>query len=207
MDARLPQDDGYRFMYVLPFGPTRLLIEDTRFADDARLDVAATRTAVMSYAAAQGWTVAEVVREETGVLPMPWQAPVPEPADAPLTAGMQGGWFHPATGYSLPVAARLAQWLTTVTPEEATGIALGRLRADHAERCAFAHRMNWALFRLADPQARVAMMRRFYRRPESVIRRFYALDLQWLDQFRIVAGPPPEGMRWLPRPMSMEVMP
>lgn len=207
MDARLPQTDGFRFMYVLPFSETRLLIEDTRFSDDATLNLPATRSAVLQYAAHQGWTVAETVREESGVLPMPWQAPVPEPAAGPLVAGMQGGWFHPATGYSLPAAARLAQWLTTVAPEDATGIALGRVRADHEQRCRFAHRMNWALFRLAEPEARVAMMRRFYRRPESVIRRFFALDLQWLDQLRIVAGPPPAGMRWLPRPLSMEVMP
>jgi lycopene beta-cyclase len=200
MDARGPQDDGFRFTYVLPFGPDRALVEDTRFGDDPGLDRDEARGAVEAWLVAAGWEVAEVVREEAGVLPMPWSRPAAAD-DAPglLRGGMRGGWFHPATGYSLAPSARLAQWLATVSPEEATGPALAAFRADHERRTRFARRMNWALFRLADPDQRIHMLSRFYRRPDGVVRRFYGLELTAGDPWRVLIGAPPRGMRWFPR--------
>lgn len=70
MDATVAQKDGYRFVYTLPFGPRRLLVEDTYFSDDADLANDAVRARVLAYAAAQGWRVARIVRAEAGVLPM-----------------------------------------------------------------------------------------------------------------------------------------
>ncbi|MFM2153450.1 MAG: hypothetical protein RL199_1885 [Pseudomonadota bacterium] len=202
MDALGPQHDGFRFMYVLPFGPDRALVEDTRFSDDAALDVAQARTAVESWMNEAGWDVDSVERVEAGVLPMPW-GPLEPSEDLPglLHGGMRGGWFHPGTGYSLAPAARLAHWLAQRSPEEATGPALAAFRADHLRRARFARRMNWALFRLADPDQRIHMLMRFYRRPEAVIRRYYGLALTAADQWRVLAGAPPKGMRWRPRPL------
>ena len=60
------------------------------------------------YAQAQGLGRCSVVREEEGVLPLPWSSALPAPNDPPLVAGYAGGLFHPITGYSLPVAVRLA---------------------------------------------------------------------------------------------------
>jgi len=86
MDACVPQHDGFRFMYVLPLAPDRVLVEDTAFSDTTHLDAAALRASIASYAAARGWTIAEVVREETGILPLPWEYGPPAIA-APLVAG------------------------------------------------------------------------------------------------------------------------
>ena len=38
MDDRIDQRDGFRFIYSLPFEARRVLVEDTRFADNALLD-------------------------------------------------------------------------------------------------------------------------------------------------------------------------
>jgi lycopene beta-cyclase len=38
MDARLPQEDGFRFMYLLPFARDRWLLEETFFSDHPALD-------------------------------------------------------------------------------------------------------------------------------------------------------------------------
>ena len=118
---------------------------------------------------------------------------------------MQGGWFHPATGYSLAVAARLADWLASVPPEAARGPGLQALRARHADQASFARKLNWALFRMAAPVHRNAMMSRFYRRPNDVIRRFFALDMHLSDQLRIVLGAPPRNMNLWPRSSREEV--
>ncbi len=204
MDARVPQDGGFRFVYTLPLDAHRLLVEDTCFADDPVLDVAAMRDAVLRYAATRGWQVARIAREERGVLPMPWSRPPPLDDNGPLLGGMQGGWFHPATGYSLAIGAQLAQCVASAPPEDARGQGLVRLREQHEAKAHFARKLNWALFRLAAPADRVAMMARFYQRPEDVIQRFYALDLHLSDQLRIVLGRPPRKMRWWPRNQGQE---
>lgn len=205
MDARVPQVDGMHFVYTLPLDPYRLLVEDTVFSDTATLHAAEMRLNALAYAEQQGWTVGHVEREESGVLPMPWGAPSPDAESGPLVAGIQGGWFHPATGFSLAVAARLADALGQVPPAEARGPVLARLRAHQEHQAGFARKLNWALFCLAEPAHRRPMMERFYRRPHDVIQRFFALDLHLSDRLRIVLGAPPREMRWWPRSLPQEV--
>jgi lycopene beta-cyclase len=195
MDATLPQRDGFRFMYVLPLAADRLLVEDTYFSDGSYLDVEHLRTEIASYVAARGWTVERVEREETGVLPMPWRIDPPAPR-APLVAGYAGGWFHPVTGYSFPIAARLAALVASLPADALFGADLVAFAAAHARQLAFAQRLTHMLFRWFSPEQRHHVLARFYRLPEASIRRFYALQLTAVDRARIFAGPPPRGMSW-----------
>lgn len=195
MDATVPQRDGFRFMYVLPLASDRLLVEDTYFSDGSFLDIASLRAEIASYAAARGWHIAGVEREETGVLPMPWQLAAPEPR-APLVAGYAGGWFHPVTGYSFPIAARLAAFVAARPASELFGDALTSFATAHGRQLAFALRLARMLFRWFSPAQRHHVLARFYRLPEPAIRRFYALELTALDRARIFAGPPPRGISW-----------
>ena len=64
MDATVPQRDGFRFVYTLPFAPDRVLVEDTYYSDDRALDPGALRGETLDYARHRGWRVAEVLREE-----------------------------------------------------------------------------------------------------------------------------------------------
>lgn len=198
MDATVPQtDDGYRFFYVLPFADDRLLVEETYFSDTPDLSVERLRTSVTDYAAARGFQVAEIVREETGVLPIPWQGEIPTPGDhGPLVAGYGGGWFHPGTGYSFPVAARLADHVSRTAPEDLFGPALHELAAEHRRQVRYIHKLNKMLFAWFPPDQRYHVMERFYRLPEETIRRFYALSLTHRDRLRIVMGRPPKGISW-----------
>src|SRR6185436_1769296 len=90
MDATVEQKDGFRFVYLLPFAPDRLLIEDTYYSDSPALDRDVLRARVHAYAAARGLVVDEVVREETGVLPIPWAATAPVPGKGAVRAGYAG---------------------------------------------------------------------------------------------------------------------
>lgn len=189
MDATIPQRDGFRFMYVLPLTTTRVLVEDTYFSNVAYLDVDDVRGEVAAYVAARGWDIAERVREEVGVLPLPWRVSAPSVA-APLIAGYAGNWFHPVTGYSFPIAARLASII-------ACGGDVHAFAQSHARQLAFAARLNHMLFRWFPPDQRYHVLERFYRRlPEPTIRRFYALELTSMDRARILVGRPPRGMSW-----------
>ncbi|MFT3697940.1 MAG: lycopene beta-cyclase CrtY [Kofleriaceae bacterium] len=185
MDATVVQDE-FRFVYVLPLAEDRVLVEDTYFANSSHLDAAVSRERISAYVAARGWRVTECAREESGLLPLPLQATPPR-ANAPLVAGYAGGWFHPVTGYSFPIAARLAQAI-------ATNQDLDRLARSHAKQSEFALRLNRMLFRWFAPEQRYRVLEKFYRLPEASIRRFYALELTAFDRARILVGKPPKGL-------------
>ena len=197
MDATVPQLDGYRFLYLLPMGPDRVLIEDTRYADAPALDRGQLAADIAAYAASQGWTIAEIVREETGVLPIAlagdidgyWREERPGAADA----GMRAALFHPTTGYSLPDAARQAEMIATL-PELTTAA----VRASLMEMSKQVWRdrgyyrlLNRMLFRAAKPELRYRVLERFYRLPQPLIERFYAGRATFADKVRILAGKPP----------------
>jgi lycopene beta-cyclase len=194
MDATVPQRDGFRFMYLLPLAPDRVLVEDTYFSDGTYLDVEATRAEISAYVAVRGWS-ATVVREETGVLPMPWQLAPPSPT-APLVAGYAGSWFHPVTGYSFPIAARLAAFVAARPATHLFGAELAAFAAAHARQLVFAQRLTRMMFRWFRPGQRHHVLARFYGLPDEAIRRFYALELTTMDRARIFAGAPPRGMSW-----------
>jgi lycopene beta-cyclase len=192
MDATVPQDDGFRFFYVLPLGARRLLVEDTVFSRSPRLDVPALTASVLDYAKRFG-EVERVVRTEQGVLPMPWSSDMAAPMRSPLVAGYQGGFFHPATGYSLPVALRLACHVAAHAPERVFGEALARLVADHRSQARYAEHLNALLFHAFAPADMWNVFARFYHLPDALIERFYALQLTAFDRARIVIGKPPRG--------------
>ena len=70
MDATVEQIDGYRFVYCLPFGERRMFVEDTYYSDTPDIDRAALTERIDAYAAAKGWQVESVAREEAGALPV-----------------------------------------------------------------------------------------------------------------------------------------
>jgi len=194
MDATVPQIDGFRFVYTLPLAADRVLIEDTYFSDSPALDEQALRARVMDYARGQGLRSPRVVREETGVLPLPWRGLLPHPTEPPLVAGYAGGWFHPVTGYSLPIAVRLAEHVAAHAPEAVFGQGLDRLALRHRRQARFAHWLNRLMFCAYPPHQRWHVLERFYGLPEATIARFYALQLRTLDRFRILGGRPPAGL-------------
>lgn len=194
MDATVPQRGAFKFVYVLPWSESRLLIEDTAYADVPTVDTAAASAAIRDYAAARGWAIARVVREEQGALPLPlggaadafWQGEVPR-------IGMRAGLFHPTTGYSLPDAAATADLLAAmdpITPERVYSEV--RTFADSTWRArGFFRLLNRWLFRAAAPERRVDVLAQFYRRPADLIARFYAGRLTAGDRVRLLSGRPP----------------
>jgi lycopene beta-cyclase len=197
MDATVAQHDGYRFVYVLPFGPDRLLVEDTYYADRPDLPHELLRTRLQGYLAARGWRIAEVLREEAGILPITlggdiaafWQEGV---AGLPRT-GLRAGLFHPTTGYSLPDAVRLADHIAGL-PDLGAEPLHAAIRAWSARRWreqGFFRLLNRMLFRAGSPDERFQVLRRFYGLPEPTIRRFYAGALTIADKARLLAGKPP----------------
>jgi lycopene beta-cyclase len=200
MDAAVEQQDGYRFVYVLPFGPQRLLIEDTHYVDGNAWQPARLRANIAAYAEARGWRILEVLREEHGSLPIVlagdperfWDAQDGQPC-----AGLRAGLFHYTTGYSLPHAVRLAVRLAELVaaqPDFDAPTLFAAIRAEAMEewrRQGFFRLLNRMLFLAGPPEARWRVMQRFYGMPPALIARFYAGRLRLGDKARILTGKPP----------------
>jgi lycopene beta-cyclase len=197
MDATVEQLDGYRFLYALPFNPTRVFVEDTYYSDTPDLDPVLLGARVDAYAGARGWHAERVVREEGGALAVVmggdfeayWQAG----GNKVAKAGSRAGLFHPLTSYSLPDAVRTA--VLVAAASDLGGPALHRLLHDFARstwrRRRFYRMLAAMLFKAAEPEQRWRILQRFYRLDPRLIGRFYAGHTTLLDRMRIVSGRPP----------------
>jgi len=211
MDATVDQKGGYRFVYVLPWDKSTLLIEDTRYTDHHDLDPADFRAGIGAYAASQGWNIEAVLAEEQGVLPVALEGDIDahwRRAAGHVMSGLRAALFHPTTGYSLPDAVRLANSICKLP--EINRVTIEKLIREQSistwKRRGFFRLLNRMLFRAAQPEERYRVLQRFYGLREPLMARFYAARLTPLDKARIVTGVPPvpffAGVRCLPERAS-----
>ncbi|HKL54194.1 MAG TPA: lycopene beta-cyclase CrtY [Wenzhouxiangellaceae bacterium] len=196
MDATVSQADGYRFIYLLPFDETTLLIEDTRYSDGAELSDDELTSAIDDYAADHGWDIEQTLRTERGVLPILmagdfdrfWPA-----ADPVARAGLRAGLFHPTTGYSLPQAMALADAVAANWPMDGPTLAAFTRRFSEKfwAQTRFFRLLNRMLFRAGHPDQRYKVLERFYGLSEDIITNFYAAELTLAQKARILIGKPP----------------
>jgi lycopene beta-cyclase len=194
MDATVPQDGGFRFVYVLPWTSRRLLVEDTLYADAPAIDADDRRNRIAKYAIERGWTVQQVRREEHGALPIPLSGDIEDVwGDDTIRIGVRSGLFHPTTGYSLADAVATALLLSEMPLDHPIDVllTLKDLAFQRWSARAFFRLLNRMLFIAAAPESRVNVLEQFYRRPEPLIARFYAAQLSGLDRWRLLAGRPP----------------
>jgi lycopene beta-cyclase len=197
MDSTVPQIDGYRFVYCLPFDAEHVFIEDTYYSDTPTLDVATIRTRILDYARAQGWTSNGGGREETGVLPVviggDFEAYWASTGEDAGKAGLRAGLFHATTGYSLPDAVRLAAAMPKLASKGGVFFHQAiRRRARRLWRARGFYRMlDTMLFRAAAPDQRYKIFERFYTLSPSLIGRFYSGRSTLADKIRVLSGKPP----------------
>jgi lycopene beta-cyclase len=199
MDAEVDQTDGYRFVYLLPFSATELLVEDTYYSLAPALNVDLLRQRIDAYVDDRIGRTFETMGEETGVLPIVLGGRLDAlwPDDYPFgRIGMRGGFFHPTTGYSVPDAVANAMLLTEASDMTTAG--LRRLLHDRAKRLwrerGFYRMLNRMLFHAASPRQRYRVLEHFYHLPEASVARFYATRLTALDKLRTLSGKPPVGI-------------
>jgi lycopene beta-cyclase len=193
MDATIPQLDGYRFFYVLPLSPTRLLVEDTYYSDEPQVEADIVRKRVLAHCEARGWKVANIEYEEIGSLPIPLQRLRRRPAT--VTLGTEAMRFHAVTGYSLPFLlqdiVRLEKHLRHTHPPYEIVLAQIRFWQKQWLRETFYLALNRMFFWGCLPVQRFRILQRFYRFHPQLIHRFYAGSSTVGDMLRLVSGKPP----------------
>lgn len=194
MDATVSQQNGFRFLYVLPLNPRRVLIEDTHFSNDRELDRDQSFDELTRYLRNHQIRHWSIVREEQGCLPMPYSDHMQPSLTSPLRGGYAAGWFHAATGYSFPLAARFAEAVATGDAGQIPRRIAGLVQQNWFP-ARFSRLLNRMLFCLVSPEQRWTIFRRFYRvLSDETIKRFYAHQFTPFDSLRIVVGRPPRGL-------------
>lgn len=197
MDATVEQYDGFRFVYVLPFGMDKVFVEDTYYSDKPDLDRRVMAQRIAAYADGKGWKVERVLREETGVLPVVMGGDLENywasGSGRTAKAGARGAFLHPVTSYSLPDAVRNAIYISELPDFDGDRLnMLMRQRAqEHWKAGNFYRILNRMLFRAAEPGERYKVLERFYRLKPGLIERFYAGQSTAGDKARILSGKPP----------------
>ena len=200
MDALPDQDDGFRFIYSLPFSENTLLIEDTRYSDTPRVNTAGYSEQIAAYAELQGWQIESELRTEEGILPITLDGDITAFWDnGPENVGRSGlraALFHPATGYSLPNAVNLALRIGELRDWTAENVYnMTRTTSETLwHNTGFYRVLNRMLFLAAEPAERRVVLERFYGLNEGLIGRFYAGRNTLADKVRILSGKPPVGL-------------
>ena len=193
MDVRADQAEGFEFLYELPLGPDRVLLEYTRFHEEPACDESRAASLIAARLAEAGAGSTKLIRTEHGCLPMPYAATVSREGPSPA-GGYAGGWYHAATGYSMPLAVRFAELVARGCPERVAAEIASAAAEDRLRR-GFARFLNRLLFCLVRPEHRWKIFQRFYRvLPEERIARFYAHRFTFTDAARILIGWPPIGL-------------
>ncbi len=197
MDATGVQEDGFRFLYLLPFDTRRVLVEDTRYSDDPALDVEALSRQVTEDVVRRGWRISRIERQETGVLPIALGGDIGrfwrEAEPGVPQVGLRAALFHPVTGYSLPEAARTAELIacSPVLTSQAVASSVEAVSKRLWRRRGYLRMLNRMMFLAAAPEQRYRVLQRFYRLPQPLIERFYAGEPTMNDRLRLLAGKPP----------------
>ena len=204
MDASIDQHapagnrSAYRFMYVLPLAEDELFFEDTYYDEARALDVDLLSRRIDQYAADMGFADGVEIGHERGILPVitggnfkAYRASIEIPGVA--MAGARGGFSHPLTSYTMPIAVENA--LAIASHAHLSGPLLAhfvRGRAnEHWRKTAIYRALGRMLFKATEPERRVNIFQRFYQLPEELIERFYACRTTLPDQVRILSGKPP----------------
>ncbi|MGB3167675.1 MAG: lycopene beta-cyclase CrtY, partial [Alteraurantiacibacter sp.] len=203
MDATVTQSapagngHAYRFVYILPLGAHDVFVEDTYYADKPNLDRNLLSGRIDRYCHANGLD-GEPVHFETGVLPVitggdfaAFQNEQAIPGVA--MAGAKGGFVHPLTSYTLPVAAKIALAIARDAdlPGEQLAARLAALAKRHWSATGFYRMLGRMLFHGGPAQDRYRIFERFYGLPAPLVARFYAGQSTFADKARVLSGKPP----------------
>ncbi|MEL6531222.1 MAG: lycopene beta-cyclase CrtY [Pseudomonadota bacterium] len=200
VDQVAPHGNGgaYRFVYVLPLAAHDVFVEDTYYADDFKLDRSALSARIDQYCHQHGWDKGVPVGHEAGVLPVLTGGDFPAyqnevRIEGVAVAGARGGFVHPLTSYTIPIAVENALAIAAEADLPGTQLAaLMEARArKHWRNTGYYRLLGRFLFFAADPDARVNVFQRFYGLREGLIERFYAARSSRFDRIRVLWGNPP----------------
>lgn len=207
MNAQVPQMEGFRYFYCLPWSETNLLIEECFYSASPELNHERLKLSLLSQVERMGLQFESIERKEQGVIPLPLYTPEYDTIAAedfnstgedfvsnePIRISLGAGWFHSTTARSLPDAVRVAEFISTAGELRTGAIrpVLRDFRQQWNEQNQFFRRLNRILFRASEPSLRYQIFERFYALPTDIIFRFTAGLTTPRDRTKILSSRPP----------------
>lgn len=188
MDACVEQLSSFRFIYYLPWTPTRILVEDTRYTETKSIPVEEWKEGIENLIRSNGWVISKIERVEVGSLPIPFVSPL----KAQLNVIDLSGVFHDVTGYSIADAFRVCDLMSKTELYRETFL---KYLSDHEGRRKFYRLLNRLMFKASRPHERYKMLQHFYHLPRPLIERFYAGTSTYWDRMRVFMGKPPVSIK------------
>lgn len=191
-DVTIPQIDGYRFFYLLPFSEDTLLIEDTYYSNHSILKNERIELEIEKYAKEKGWEIEQILRKEKGCLPLTMYLDKSLKATG-SSIGAASLYFNPVTGYTFPQTIQCIDALlerASLSQESIVRI-LSEVRKSNFRNEKYFRLLNRMMFLAAEPTQRYIILERFYQLKEDLIARFYSGNITLFDQMRILMGKPP----------------
>lgn len=188
MDFAVSQERGIHFMYVLPYSPTRALVETTYFSP-ATLPDAVYEADLREYLRARhGQTDVAIEWVERGAIPMTTRPAALRQSPRVVNIGVRGGLAKGSTGYAFQAiqgaSAALARELldrpgeppSVAAPRPAPAVAMDRVLLSHLQR--------------SPGRAPQLMVDLFERLPPDLLCRFLSDQARPLDYPRVMLATP-----------------
>jgi lycopene beta-cyclase len=191
MDASVNQQDGYRFIYTLPFDIRKLLVEDTRYSENILINEDEYLVEIKKYIDSKGWGNYKIINREKGALPIILNGNYSSFIDKEIAMiGMKGLLCHPTTGYSIPHAVQLAELITDELSKKGNDVTqkIKQYSIHSWKRDEFFRILNRMLFWACKPLDRYKIFQRFYTLPESLIAKFYSREYSFLEKLKMLIG-------------------
>ncbi len=190
VDATDSAAHGTRFARCWPLGPNRMLIEEVQLSELPGLDAEEAGKRIDAYLDRRGWAKTKPERETVAAHPLGIGGDFPSfwrvGGARVAKLGLRGGFFHPATGHSLPDALATATLLTQ--QQDFSGAALHDLFEGLAtslwRKRDFYRGINKTLFHTA-PADRLGYFERLNSLDPGVMARFHGGRSSLLDRRRI----------------------
>jgi lycopene beta-cyclase len=195
-DLSVAQGDGFRRLRLLPFSPTRLLVEESRYSADGTMDDEVLNTGISAHAREHGWSIDRVVAREKAQRPVALAFDAERyfadlPADVPVI-GARAGLFHPVTGETVSEALQTARLVGNTWDQGGPAVAL--LLRSHAlgraREHGFLRRVSRALFGRKRPNDRVVVLSRFFGLESGLVARTLSGRSTLLDKARMTMALP-----------------
>lgn len=174
------------FVYVLPFDAHHALVEDTWFSSSVHPRAIYEHCLREYLALALDDAPYEIVRVETGCIPMTTDPAVTRPSRHVYRIGLSGGVAKPSTGYAFQFiqrhAAELARRLVAEELPEAPEV--------RSSRTAALDRIFLSFLRSHPERAPEIFFRLFDRVPTDVLIRFLSERSSLSDELRVMASLP-----------------
>ncbi|MFN7699274.1 MAG: lycopene cyclase family protein [Deltaproteobacteria bacterium] len=192
MDFEVPQDLGPHFVYVLPTSRHEALVEDTYFSP-ARLPRARYEATLEAWLARHGAGGFEVLRRESGAIPMTTAPQRSLARSRVVVLGQRGGAAKASSGYAFQFIQRQCDALVHTLLSSGVEDALA-WQPPRSLIATFFDRVMLSFLSRHPTRAAEVFLRLFEAVPGDALARFLSEEGTALDHARVMAAVPRRGV-------------